>query len=122
MNRTCFLTLKGKGDNKVCVWRGREGERMCVCVCVREREREREREKVSSVVYHTVRPETLSAVREWLKQLPSQGLEAVDCGSYTLDEPQIVAIEKAVLDVQVRTLRNAVFTWKRACFMYTLTP
>ena len=75
---------------------------------MRERERERERkggrERVSSVVYHTVRSETLSAVREWLKQLPSQGLEAVDCGSYTLDEPQIAAIERAVLDIQVRTL------------------
>ena len=56
---------------------------------------------------HTVRPETLSAVRDWLKQLPSQGLEAVDCGSYTLDGPQIAAIEKAVLDVQVRVYKCA---------------
>ena len=50
---------------------------------------------------HIFRPETLSAVREWPKQLSSQGLESVDCGSYTLDEPRIAAIEKAVLDVQV---------------------
>ena len=50
---------------------------------------------------HIYRPETLSAVREWPKQLFSQGLEAVDCGNYTLDEPQIADIEKAVLDVQV---------------------
>ena len=47
------------------------------------------------------RSETLSGVREWLKKLPSQGQEAVDCGSCTLDAPQIAAIEKAVLDVQV---------------------
>ena len=76
-----------------------------------ERRRERER-KVSNISFllSPVRPETLSAVKEWLKQLPSQGLEAVDCGSYTLDEPQIAAIEKAVLDVQVHihTLWNAV--------------
>ena len=51
---------------------------------------------------HTFREESLSAVREWLKQLPSQGLEAVDCGSFTLDAPQIAAVEKAVLDVQVQ--------------------
>ena len=48
---------------------------------------------------HIFRPETLLAVREWPKQLSSQGLEAVDCDSYTLDEPQIAAIERAVLDV-----------------------
>ena len=47
-------------------------------------------------------------MREWLKQLPSQGQEAVDCGSYTLDTPQIAAIEKAVLDVQVYTNRSEV--------------
>ena len=91
MNKICFLTLKGKRDNR---GRGREvGGRDLALIfsCV-------------------VRPETLSAVKEWLKQLPSQGLEAVDCGSYTLDEPQIAAIEKAVLDVQVHvhTLWNAV--------------
>ena len=70
----------------------------------RERERKRERERDREIAFifsHIIRPETLSAVKEWLKQLPSQGLEAVDCGSYTLDEPQIAAIEKAVLDVQV---------------------
>ena len=83
MNKICFPTLKGEG----------EGE-----------------ERVSINFSHVFRPETLSAVKEWLKQLPSQGLEAVDCGSYTLDEPQIAAIEKAVLDVQVHvhTLWNAV--------------
>ena len=58
-------------------------------------------------------------MREWLKQLPSQGLEAVDCGSYTLDEPQIAAIEKAVLDIQVHVhiILNAVFPHKN---MYVL--
>lgn len=91
MNKICFLTLKGKRDNG-------EGERGG----------RRERELVLILFSHVVRPETLSAVKEWLKQLPSQGLEAVDCGSYTLDEPQIAAIEKAVLDVQVHTLSNTV--------------
>ena len=78
MNKICFLTLKGKRDIG---GRGRE----------------------LVIFSRIVRPETLSAVKEWLKQLPSQGLEAVDCSSYTLDEPQIAAIEKAVLDVQVHT-------------------
>ena len=45
--------------------------------------------------------ETLASVKEWLKQLPSQGQDAVDCGSLTLDEPQIAAIEKAVHDMKV---------------------
>lgn len=54
--------------------------------------RERERDLASVFIFLGL---------EWLKQLSSQGLEAVDCGSYTLDEPRIAAIEKAVLDVQV---------------------
>ena len=57
---------------------------------------------VSTCARHVInRAERLSDVKDWLKQLPSQGLEAVDCGSYTLDPPQIAAVEKAVLDVQV---------------------
>ena len=35
-------------------------------------------------------------MREWIKQLPSQGVEAVDCGTELLDSPQIAAIEKTV--------------------------
>ena len=54
------------------------------------------------------RSESLSAVKEWLKQLPSQGQEAVDCGSYTLDAPQIAAMEKAVFDVQVREILKCI--------------
>ena len=82
MNKICFPTLKGKGNcfervNK----RGRESEI--------GRERGRGRSVSNIFPFFPVRPETLSAVKEWLKQLPSQGLEAVDCGSYTLDEPQI---------------------------------
>ncbi len=46
-------------------------------------------------------PETISNVKEWLKGLPSEGADAVDCGSLTLDKPQIVAIEKALYDMQV---------------------
>ncbi len=45
--------------------------------------------------------ESLTVVREWLKQLPSHGMESVDCGSLTLDDPQIAAVEKAVADMQV---------------------
>ena len=48
-----------------------------------------------------IRPETLSSLREWLKQLPSYGMEAVECGSLTLDGPQIAAIEEAVLNMEV---------------------
>ena len=47
------------------------------------------------------RPETLSSLKEWLKQLPSYGMEPVECGSLTLDGPQIAAIEEAVLDMEV---------------------
>ena len=36
-----------------------------------------------------------------MKQLPTYGMEPVDCGSLTLDAPQIAAIEKSVLDMQV---------------------
>ena len=46
-------------------------------------------------------PESITTVREWLKKLPSEGIDAVDCGSLTLDKPQIAAIEKAVCDMQV---------------------
>ena len=46
-------------------------------------------------------PETLSAVKEWLKQLPTNDMKPVQCGSFTLDEPQIAAIEKAVLDMEI---------------------
>jgi len=45
--------------------------------------------------------ESLSAVKEWLKQLPTNDIKPVQCGSFTLDEPQIAAIEKAVLDVEI---------------------
>ena len=48
-----------------------------------------------------IRPETLSSLKEWLKQLPSYGMEAVECGSLTLDGPQIAAIEEAVLNMEV---------------------
>ncbi len=40
-------------------------------------------------------------MKEWLKGLPSEGADAVDCGSLTLDKPQIAAIEKALHDMQV---------------------
>ena len=45
-------------------------------------------------------PESLTLVKEWLKKLPTQGMDTVDCGGQSLDEPQIAAIEKAVLDMQ----------------------
>ncbi len=51
---------------------------------------------------HTLSPESLSAVREWMKQLPTQGLESVDCGNSLLDAPEVAAIEDAVKRVQVR--------------------
>ena len=47
------------------------------------------------------RPESISTVKEWLKKLPSEGVDSVDCGSLTLDKPQIAAIEKAINDMQV---------------------
>ena len=46
------------------------------------------------------RPGSLVAAREWLLQLPTRGLEPVDCGSQSLDQPQISAIEKAVLGMK----------------------
>lgn len=49
--------------------------------------------------------ESLAVVREWLKQLPTHSMESVDCGSLTLDEPQIAAVEKAVADMQVHALQ-----------------
>ena len=54
--------------------------------------------------------ESISAVKDWLKKLPSEGADAVDCGSETLDKPQIAAIEKAVLDMQVSMNVDIVFT------------
>ena len=51
-------------------------------------------------------PESLTAVREWVKQLPSHGVDAVDCGSELLDTPQITAIEKAVEEAKVRAVRG----------------
>ena len=49
-----------------------------------------------------IRPENLYSVREWIKQLPSYGLDSVDCGSHILDTPQVAAIEQAVKDMQVK--------------------
>lgn len=46
--------------------------------------------------YNLYRPENLSAVKEWMKQLPSQHIDTVDCGSSLLDAPQVEAIEKAI--------------------------
>ena len=45
--------------------------------------------------------ETLAQAREWLKQLPTNAMETVDCGGQSLDQPQIAAVEKAVLDMKV---------------------
>ena len=39
---------------------------------------------------------SLEDVKDWLRTLPSHGLEAVTCGSTSLDEPVVEAIEKAV--------------------------
>ena len=57
-----------------------------------------------------LRPESWSSVQEFLKQLPTYGLEPVDCGSLILDAPQIAAIEKAVLDMQ-----GCVYVWGGVC-------
>ena len=59
-------------------------------------------------------------MKEWLKQLPSQGLEAVDCGSFTLDAPQIAAVEKAVCDVQVRKIHTNGRQVKVRCWYYNM--
>lgn len=47
------------------------------------------------------RPENLNSVKDWLKNLPSQGVEPVECGSLLLDAPQVAAIEKEVDMVKV---------------------
>ncbi|XP_067051785.1 5'-3' exoribonuclease 1-like isoform X1 [Acropora muricata] len=39
---------------------------------------------------------SLSEVTDWLKTIPTQKLEPVKCGSASLDEPVVVAIEEAV--------------------------
>ena len=44
---------------------------------------------------------TLAKVQEWLKKLPTSGTATVDCGGQSLDDPQIAAVEKAVLDMKV---------------------
>ena len=54
------------------------------------------------ILLSTLSPESLSAVREWMKQLPTQGIESVDCGSSLLDAPEVAAIEDAVKRAQVR--------------------
>ena len=59
--------------------------------------------------------ESISAVKEWLKALPSEGADAVDCGSLTLDQPQIAAIEKAVYDMQVLTGIFRIITSSLCC-------
>ena len=48
------------------------------------------------------RPESLTSVKEWIKQLPSQSIETVDCGSELLEAPQVDAIEKAVREMPVK--------------------
>ena len=47
-------------------------------------------------------PENLTALKDWIKQLPSQGIDSVDCGSDLLDAPQVDAIEKAIKDTPVK--------------------
>ena len=42
-----------------------------------------------------------------MKQLPSHGVESVDCGSLLLDSPQVAAIENAISDAQVSKDRDA---------------
>lgn len=55
-----------------------------------------------NVTMSSSRPESLRGVREWMKQLPSQGMDSVDCGSILIEGPQVMAIEAAVREAQVR--------------------
>jgi 5'-3' exoribonuclease 1 len=43
---------------------------------------------------------TLAKVQEWLKKQPVTGINTVDCGGQSLDEPQIAAVERAVSDMK----------------------
>lgn len=39
---------------------------------------------------------SLNKLREWLKQLPTNGVQSVTCGGEALDERQVMAIERIV--------------------------
>ena len=47
------------------------------------------------------RSELLSEVHDWLKTIPSLQLEPVKCGSISLDDPVVEAIEQVVLSTKV---------------------
>ena len=49
---------------------------------------------------------TLAKVQEWLKKQPVTGINTVDCGGQSLDEPQIAAVERAVSDMKVCNLSD----------------
>ena len=63
-------------------------------------------------LYHTTiwikhglfcRSAPLSEVQDWLKTVPTLGLEPVKCGNNSLDEPVVEAIEEAVRKTKVNS-------------------
>lgn len=49
-------------------------------------------------------------VQHWLKTVPALNLEPVKCGSISLEEPVVEAIEEAVQQTKVKELLNAHYT------------
>ncbi|XP_035697172.1 5'-3' exoribonuclease 1-like isoform X1 [Branchiostoma floridae] len=43
---------------------------------------------------------TLQKIKDWLKTIPTYGMETVDCGTLALDEPVVKAIEESVVKVK----------------------
>lgn len=48
------------------------------------------------------RPNPLSEIQDWLKTVPALNLEPVKCGSISLDEPVVEAIEELVQQTKVQ--------------------
>lgn len=56
----------------------------------------------------------LSEVQDWLKTVPTVSLEPVKCGSISLDEPVVEAIEQAIQQTKVRYSSNTLdFNYNR---------
>ncbi|XP_065889991.1 5'-3' exoribonuclease 1-like [Dysidea avara] len=58
--------------------------------------------------------ETLIGAEEWVKALPTHGLQPIKCGSHSLDAPQVTAIERLVaeqLKDVTKTIKMKVKPW-----------
>ena len=74
------------------------------------------------VKFHMRTSEKLSDVEAWLKNLPTYGLQPIKCGSFSLDAPQVEAVERLVAQQQknvTKTLKLKVKPWTlfKVCVM-----